>query len=203
MEHGTRNTNILEEGQTERERLANVTLRPVQCAQPEQYPPLRKSKMTVSLMHSSSASEAGILGSQDYNFFQLHLETGKAAVVLRVAKRLDGWKVMTLHSHRFGYTQKAFTRMFLFRVNRIVSDVFPLPSQEVATWTTSFWTVLARNASFTFEMNGQGKTEIELEYRSSGGADVSLCRGSYEEGSWVLDGAELRAKVWGFAERFH
>jgi hypothetical protein len=80
---------------------------------------------------------------------------------------------------------------------------FTLPSQEVATWATSSWTFLARNASFTFEMNGQGKTEIELEYRSSGGADVSLCRGSYEEGSWVLDGAELRAKVWGFAERFH
>ena len=66
------------------------------------------------------------MGSQDYNFFQLHLETGKAAVVLRVAKRLDGWKVMTLHSHRLGYTQKAFTRMFLFRANRIASDVFSL-----------------------------------------------------------------------------
>jgi hypothetical protein len=52
-------------------------------------------------------------------------------------------------------------------------------------------------------MNGQGKTEIELEYRSSGGADVSLCRGSYEEGSWVLDGAETCAKVQKLAEQFH
>jgi hypothetical protein len=72
---------------------------------------------------------------------------------------------------------------------------FLLPSQEVATWITSFWVVLARNASFTFGMNGQGKTEIELEYRSSGWAGISLFRGSYEEGSWVLDGAETRAKV--------
>jgi hypothetical protein len=80
---------------------------------------------------------------------------------------------------------------------------FTLPSQEVATWATSSWTVLARNASFTFGMNGQGKTEIELEYRSSGGADVSLCRGSYEEGSWVLDGAETCAKVQKLAEQFH
>jgi hypothetical protein len=53
-------------------------------------------------MHCSSASEAGIFGSQDYNFFRLHLETDKAAVVLSVGKRLDGWKAMTLHSHRFG-----------------------------------------------------------------------------------------------------
>jgi hypothetical protein len=71
---------------------------------------------------------------------------------------------------------------------------FSLPSQEVATWITSFWAVLARNASSTFGMNGQGKTEIELEYRSSEGAGISLFRGSYEEGSWVLMGLRRARK---------
>jgi hypothetical protein len=71
--------------------------------------------------------------------------------------------------------------MFLFRPNRTASDVFPYEVKK---------SLLGPLCPGLFRLgmlpsrwkNGPRKTEIELEYRSSGGAGVSSSQGLMKKG---------------------